>query len=510
MNPTAAASSSSFTFDNNGIILSKGASKQLSLKCDLKSGATGKYTWGYDSASSPAPTGISSGQSATITENDSAGQSMTGAAGGTLSVALDSGSPSYALSSPGQTVELSRIKFSATNEAIEVRQVALQFRGAASNTPVNLVGQMVELYDASTMAKVGEATFPGTLDTGSVEVATSSLISNFLVPRDGAKVMVVKGTVAGISVSGPNTRSGDYLIVEYDGNNNGLTGNYGVGQSSGTTITPTGADTSSNGVRLVKSYPTFAKIDLSSSERLLTSGDDKTLYKFKVTANNGDVALYKLTFSVSSSTVKGGGAYATTTKYSLFVFTNDSFSTPDSQYNSATNPSGLVNSGNCFSGRGNSSLTESATGGAHMLAPAGNLGSGSAAPEIYVDRTGCNSATTTLVIASGQTRWFRLAASIGTLAAAGTSESIQVQLEGDSAFPTRQQVGLGYVGDMGRAGNGIDGTTDTGVDTDSHDDFIWSPISTTSSNSVYDLDYTNGYGVIGLPGSNMSVETINK
>jgi hypothetical protein len=415
------------------------------------------------------------------------------------------------LASPGQSVELARLKYSAANEDISVRQVALELSGPASNSPINLVGQMVELYDGS--VKIGEATFTGTLDSSDQDVATSSLIAAtaFVVPKDGSKVLIVKGTLAGISASGPMTRSGDYLIVDYDGNNRGLTGNYGVGVSSGTTISPTGDDTAANGVRIMKAYPTLSKIDLSSAERTLVAGDDKTLYKFKVTANNGDVALYKFTFSVSSSTVKGGGSNATTTKFSLFVFTDSGFSVPDALYNSSANPGGLVNSGNCWSGRGLSTAQVGGGNTAELMAPASaSFGLGAAAPEIYVDRTSCNGGTTTLVIPSGQTRWFRFAASVGTLPPSGTAENIQVQMEGDAAFPTRHQAGLNVAGDMGRSGAGVSGTTDTGVDTDTNDDFIWSPRSTSTTSAIADLDYTNGYGVVGLPSATMSPETLSK
>jgi len=495
VNPSAAGSSTSFTLDGLGLTLVKGASKQLSLKCDIRAGSTGRYTWGYDGSSSPSPTGLVSGQSATVTENDSAGQTMIAAAAGTLSVALDSSSPAYAVASPGQVVELARFKFSATNEDVDIKQVALQLSGVASNTAVDLVDQKVELYDGA--VKVGEAVF------SSIDFATSSAITGFRVAKDGSKVLIVKGTISGITTSGPLVRSGDLLIVDYDGNNTGLTGNYGTGVSSGATIAPTGADSASNGARINRAYPTLSKVDLSSSERLLTAGDDKSLYKFKVTANNGDVAVYKWTFSVASSTTKGGGAYATTSKFSLFVFTNDSFSTPDSNYNSSANPAGLINSGNCSDGQ--SPNTSNGRYG-------GSLGSGSVGVEVFVDRTGCNSATTSLIIPSGSSRWFRLAGSVGTLAPSGTSESIQVQLEGDSAFPTRHIAGATSSGDMGRSGSPDTGTgtADTGVDTDTHDDFIWSPISTTTTNTIFDLDWTNGYGIVGLPGSNMSPETLSK
>ncbi len=475
-NPSAAASSTAFTFDGSGLTLAKGTTKQLSLKCDLKASATGSYAWGYDSGSSPSPTGLVSGQSATLTENDNAGQTMTAATSGTLAVSLDSASPAYALASPGQTVELARIKFSATNEDVTLKQLALQLSSVASNTPIDLVGQKVTIHTTDG-TQVGEATF------ASGDNATSSAIS-VNVPKDGSKVLVVKGTLAAISASGPATRSGDLVVVDYDGDNEGLNGNYGTGVSSGATVTPAANDTASSGARVMKAYPTLEQVALSSSERTLTNGDAKTLYKFKVTANNGDVALYKMSFSVSSSTAAGSNA--TTTKFGLYAFTDSGMSSPDANFNGTNNPGGLVNAGTCFNG------LVSNTAGAST---GGNLGASSALVEIFPDQTGCNQGTTTLVVPSGSTRWFKLVASVKTLAPSGTSENLQVQLEGDAAFPVNSS-------NLMQQASGVDG--------DTNDDFIWSPVSTSTSNAASDLDWTNAYGVVGLPSTNMNSETISK
>ncbi len=481
VNPTAAASSTVFTFDGAGIVIPKGSTKVYALKCNLKAGATGVYEWGYDPSASPTATGVNSGQSATITEGGSPGQAQTASAGASLSVALDSGSPSYAIAYPGQTVELSRIKYSATNEDINLRVVALQLNSPASNTPVDLVGQQVTLW-TTTGTQVGTATF------SSGDYATSTLNdSSFIIPKDGARVLVVKGQIAGISNSGPLTASGDLVRADYDGDNEGLGGNYGIGVSSGTTITPAVNDTGSNGVRIMKNYPSFTFIPLTSpTETTLTFGDGKPVYKFKVMANGdtstggNEIALYKFTFAVSSSTQS-----ATTSKFSLYAFTDAGFSTPDSNFNGTNNPGGLVNAGSCY-GRSSNSLTMN-----------GRFA------EIYPEKTSttCGAgATTTLQIPVGDSRWFRLDASIAQIGAIATSNSFQVQLEGDAAYPAPTG---GYLtsSNMFTAS-----TTDL---YDPNNDFIWSPRSTSTTASVSDLDFTNGYGVLGLPSTNMTGQSIS-
>jgi hypothetical protein len=461
-NPTAVGSSTQFTFDGTGLVISKGSSKTLALKCNLSSGASGAYWWGLDSdqaSSFTGVTGLDSGQTITETLTEANGQVMTSATGGSLTAVLDTNSPGYSIVSAGSTgVELARIKFSAANEDVNLRQVALQLSSVASNTPVDLVGRKVSLYDASNNQLVGEATFV------SGDNATSSSITNFTVPKDGSKVMIVKGDIAGISNSGPLTASGDLLVVDYDGSNSGLNGNYGTGVSSGNTVTPSSSDTASQGVRVMKSYPVLSQVSLSSSEKLLQSGT-RTLSKFKVTATGGDVALYKFSFSVSSSTVS-----ATTTAYALYAFTDSGFSSADTTFSST----GLLNANNYFNGLG------ATTGATTQVTTV----------EIYPDRA---SATTTYIIGSGNSRWFELRATASLVETGTGSESIVVSLLGDAAFPVNAST-------LMQAASGVDG--------DTNDDFIWSPISTTTQNTINDLDFTNGYQVQGLPGTNMTAETL--
>ena len=56
---------------------------------------------------------------------------MVAAAGGALTVTLDASSPAYAIVAPGQVVELAKIKYSASNEDVSIRQVAREMSGPA-------------------------------------------------------------------------------------------------------------------------------------------------------------------------------------------------------------------------------------------------------------------------------------------------------------------------------------------------------------------------------------------
>ena len=481
-NPSASASGTSFTLDNS-LTIAKGSTKTISLKCDIAGDATADdtYSWGYDAtAADPSPSGSTSGQDITETETDSAGQNMTIAASGSYSVADDS-TAGYTIVSAGTTgVTLLKLKFSATTEDIDIYRIVFELGSVATNSPEDLVGKKVTLYDeAAPTVSIGEATFSTT------DYATSSLIDagKFKVPAGGSKTMLVKGDISTMSGTvGPITRSGELLIVTYDGAANGLNGgNYGKGASSGVTVDgPAISDIAPSGVRIMKAYPTLAKVDLSTSERVLQTVSGKTLYKFKVTANAGDVYLFKFNFTIGSSTLQ-----ATTTNYGLYVFTDSGYSSADTTFSS----DGLLNYNKWTNGLGANSLS-GATG------QIGNV-------DVYVINT--TPATTTYKVPSGTTRYFELRGNVSNVETGSGTEYITIQLEGDAAFPTI--IGTPASNYMNTAG-GVLGFTDAGINSDADNDFIWSPSSTSTTMSIINLDFTNGYGVVGLPTTNMLSETL--
>ena len=532
-NPSSASSNTSFTFDGTGLIVSKGTSKTIGLKCDVKGGALVGYYWGLDTAQATdftGATGLTSGQTIVETMTESNGQKMTAASGGTFTAVLDTGSPGYKVVSAGSTgVEIAKIRFTAANEDVDLKAVALQLSGAGSSTGDGigtttasaLIGRKVTLWDGIT--QVGEATFSLFQDASSAAAnffATSSSLTNFRIPRDGAKILTIKGDIAAITSSGPLTQSGVLLAVDYDGGNRGLNGTYGTGVSSGTTISPAATtDSASSGVRIMKAYPELNYVALSTAERSLPAGTtaNKTLYKFSVKAVGGDVALYKMTFQVSSSTQTG--ASGTSSLLSLYAYTDSGFSSADTTFSS----DGLLNDSQSFCADEIPSNPGAATpglGGSGSLA-VGTLGlcgtvagtiAGTAFPvAIYMDKEAGNpnTATTTYVVPSGTTRYFKLAATLTGVRSSG-QENLQIALEGDAAYvavPNRGGTGGGgaTVGRENRITNMFNAST---TDRDVNDDFIWSPISTSSTNAIEDLDFTNGYLLPGLPTANATLETL--
>ncbi len=444
VNPSAAGSSTSFTFDGTGLVVSKGIVKTISLNCDIAGNASGKYMWGVDSAATFASTGLTSGQSITPTATDSNGQLITLASGGSFTVTLDTGkSPSSKEAGVAGTTGnvMGVLKFHATNEAINISRVALQITSASTSR--NDIARLT-LHDYDTGAQVGEAFFT------TANNATSTLTSTFQVPKDSDKYMTIKVDLATIGTTGLGTQ-GHLVTVDYDGADS--TGTRGTGVNSGTTIdTSSTADTAVNGLRLFKSLPTIAKVSVPTNT---LSNGTKSLLRFKITADTaGDVGLYKFTVQVSTTT-------AVITNLNAYAYSDSAFSTPVSGVNA---------------------------GGKMMNSDKATM-QNSTDINIIADLAGT---ATNIQIPAGQTRYFEV---LATVASSAAGASVSTQLQGDAAYPQLAS----FMGNV------------TLVDDEagSNDDFIWSPNATTTSVNSNN-DWTNGYNVTGLPGTNLTAEVLSQ
>jgi len=300
---TLAVGNNTFTFNDGGMIVPKGTQKSLSMKCDLSAGATsGIVYWGVaDNASTyTAATAVGSGQTVTETWTAALGQAMTAATSGTYTVTNDS-SLLYGTAQAGSTgVTLARLRFTAgTQEAVDLKQIALQLGNTASNSPADLVGEKVTIYNGSTA--IGTAQFGG----ANADNATSTQLSPAPRIEAGESVLLtIKGDLT--SHSALEGTPGAFLAVTYDGQNNGINGNYGTGADSQVTVNGgTTSDVTTNGVRIFRTVPTIA---VTSSGGTLSAGAD--LYSFTVTnPNNRDVVFKKFTMSVATT---GGNTNAFT------------------------------------------------------------------------------------------------------------------------------------------------------------------------------------------------------
>ncbi|KND46750.1 MAG: Beta-galactosidase [Parcubacteria bacterium C7867-006] len=454
VNPSTATATSTpyeptFTFDQQ-FTIPKGTVKTLALKCNLASSMDNSSVvqWGIKTAASITVTGVTSGNDVTETVTASNGQAMTVSAA-YLTVTTDSNSPSYALAAAGTSGnEIGRFKITAANETVNLNKIGLKLTNSASSSASDLIA--VSIWDGAT--QVGSAIF-----TGANTVATSTFTSPVVLTKDVAKVLTIKADFAAIGTSQPGTQG---HLIAIDVNGSDTTGTEGTGAGSGSTInlatSGSTASTAVAGVRLFRSFPTFAKVSVPTNT--LNNGE-QSLLRFKVTANAaGDVGIYKFTVRVATTT-------ATVTGINIRAYTDSGFSTP---------VSGLSSDG--------SLLATALTGTA--------WGSSSTDLEVFAQTSAA--ASTTVQVPAGATRYFDV---IGTVASASTGASVQTQLQGDAAYPQLSS----FMGTALQINN----------DAGSNNDLIWSPNATSTSVNASN-DWTNGYGIVGLPSSNMSAEVLSK
>jgi hypothetical protein len=453
VNPAAPDGAQTFTF-NNPLTIPKGTIKTVTLKCDLPSSLTTGDTiyWGVDSSHTISGVGLGSGSTVDMTTATVTGGVMTLGGGGTLVVETAAESPSYALAAAGTSdVTLGVLNFRATNEPIKLNKLGLILTNGTSASV-----QTVSLWDGAT--QVGTATF-----TSGNSVATSTLSGNFVVTPGTDKKLTMKGNLSDIGISSSGV-PGALIQVNYRGTYNAE----GTGQSSGTTINSTSAVTAVAGVRMLKSYPTFEKIALSDST--LANGE-RPLLRFKVTANSkGSIGIYKFTVRLATTTVS-------VNELNIYGFTDSGFSTP---------VTGVSSDG------GMASTTITLDG--HDLIWATWVTSTSDL-NFYAQTSA--GASTTIQVPAGQSRYFEVR---GTISGASSGDSIVTELHGDSAYPANITSGE----------NGLMASSSF-VGSDTNNDFIWAANSTTTVDTAAEIDgtsrlsdFTNGYGVPGLPATTIN------
>ncbi|MDO8493327.1 MAG: hypothetical protein Q7S19_02170 [bacterium] len=270
---------------------------------------------------------------------------------------------------------------------------------------------------------------------------------------DNGSFVIPKGTISTLSLNcnvSLSAASGSYFQWGIPSGTNQIKG---VGVTSGNAVTPTGTAHAGQkmtiavtGVRTFKSFPTVTMLALPTNT---LSNGTKSLMRFKVTASaSGDVGLYKFTIKIKPS-------LATVNSVNAYAYTDSGFSTA---------VSGIGSNGNML--RQDKTDLSGFTNDLPL--------------EIYPENNA--GVLVPIQIPAGQTRYFDVT---GSVSGSRAGASISTQLEGDSAYPTGSSPML----------------TAVGVDSDVNSDFIWSPNSRVTSDR-FDQDWTNGFGVVGLNGTN--------
>jgi hypothetical protein len=224
----------------------------------------------------------------------------------------------------------------------------------------------------------------------------------------------------------------------------------GSGVSSGAAV-DSGPTTSVNGVGVFRSYPTVAAITTNGGT---LSGGDQTLYEFSVTSDtHNSISLDRINVNIVTSTATGGTTAVSNLR--LYAYTESTFSSAVSQF-----PNGLV-----------SQLPDEVANGSNLMGFTGPL-----------------------VIPQATTYYFKVVGYVNQITGtSANSGSVATYIVGDGTPMT------GGLSTMYPVGNSALTSAS----------FVWSPNATTTS-SVLTNDWTNGYGVVGLPSSGTASYTLSK
>lgn len=303
-NVGAADATLTIALDSGGYIVPKGTTKIIDLKANVNASTTptSNTTYKFDfSVGSPdwAVTGVTTSQTIAESLQTGAGALMTIASYGTLAITLDSSSPSekwYSAGTDGVTLGVYRL--TGTNEAMTLTDFAVKLPNTASSSPADI--EKIYLYDGVTkIAEKSSPAFGGDYSTTNTESFSlpSTGAGSITIPVNGYKTLTVKAKLGSIGTGYPAT-AGHLIAVA----TTTTTTNYkATGAESGQTISPTASNAgASAGARVFRSSPTVTRLALTNTT--LTNGTN-VLYKFSVAADSAyDIGLYKVTFTVSTTT----------------------------------------------------------------------------------------------------------------------------------------------------------------------------------------------------------------
>ncbi len=304
-----------------------------------------------------------------------------------------------------------------------------------SNSASSSAGDLVRATIWDGATQVGEAYF-----VGSATTATSTLSSPVTVTKNTDKTLTIKADFASVGTGESVTFSGHLVAINY-------LNAEGVGVDSGTTqlLGAAAGSTSVSGARVMKSFPVIAVDTLPS-----TGIADGRLMRFKVTADSkGPVSITNFGINISTTT-------ASVTNVTIYGFTDANYSLPIS---------GVTASGDL-------QATDDCTAGC------------TSAPNLAIGVTNSSGTATTIQVPAGGTRYFEVR---GSVSGATSGASITTKLLGNSSFPSTS-AGVSANPLLAAGSGSFTATTD----------MIWSPNSTTTVDRN-SQDWTNGYGVNGLP-----------
>jgi hypothetical protein len=435
VNPSGASPADNTFTLDNPVTITKGTVKTLGIKCNVSGSATNNGTFAWAPGAATFVTGFS-------VQGATSGTTITPTATLGTAPTFTVGTGSFVASLDASTPSY---KLAAANTTGSTNTV-MKLR--ATNEDVTLTELGLELTNtaSSTAADLTAVTiWDGATQVGSAtfssgsSVATSTLTTPVTLTKNTDKVLTIRANFAAIGTGEPVTFSGRLVAIDFDGAR-------GTGAQSGNTLWATGS-TVSNGTRVFKSFPTIALDTLSS-----TGLAEGKLMRFRVTADAaGPVGITQFGINVATTT-------ASLTNITIYGFEDSSYSTAIS---------GVSASGNL------QAVDDTTATYGHA-----------ASPNVTIGVTTSGGTATAIQVPAGATRYFEVRASVS---GSTTGASVTTRLLGQSSFVTGAVSAIA-TNPLVSAGNAGFGATD----------FVWSPNSTSTAVRA-DQDWTNGFGVAGLP-----------
>ncbi len=299
------------TFTGLNWVIPKGTSKTLTVKMTLSNSANSNniLKWalaaGAITAVDPDGNEVVDTSGSTTTKPDTAlnanssvttGTAITITGAGTLTVAsagTETDVTDARIVTAGKSgVTLGKIRLTAVNEELKLTKARINVASASAAGAANIADDVTALYlyDGATQIAGPVSLTPSGTTEGYADF--TSVSPDFVIGKDGNKVLTVKADLNTISAGAD---SGDEFAVWLDGTNN-----FEARGTAGSTVltAPTSGSYVGNYVVLRKSQPKLETVSMSAA---LANGTI-TLYRFKVTAIDNDVALKHFTFTVSTTT----------------------------------------------------------------------------------------------------------------------------------------------------------------------------------------------------------------
>lgn len=276
--------SNPFTFDfdlDNDLLIESDDDIELELRCDIGSVDNGvTYTWSVEGTEDVDAEGVITNNDLTVNVDAADGGTMT-VGDAEIQVSEDASSPSTELVVEGSEVVLGVLELESEDGDTIIEDITLEL---SSGTDETLVSGRVYLYvDGVKLDQNARFT-----------TATTDVVENvnILVEDDETVEIEFRATITNSVGDGEDVANGSPV---------GLTV---------TSVTPEDDDVTVNGSGIefdvhyvFETVPSIAQVDFSTQNSELTSGSNRELLRFSVSADeNGDVTIGAMTFEVTGDT----------------------------------------------------------------------------------------------------------------------------------------------------------------------------------------------------------------